>query len=31
MPQAVNSNHALYIWIRDMLQENYADKNIESQ
>ena len=30
MPQAVNSNQALYIWVRDFLQENYADKNIDN-
>jgi hypothetical protein len=30
MPPAVNSNQALYIWVRDFLQENYADKNIDN-
>ena len=30
MPQAVNSNHALYIWVRDFLQEIYAEKNMAS-
>jgi hypothetical protein len=29
MPQAVNSNQALYIWVRDFLQEIYVDKNID--
>jgi hypothetical protein len=29
MPQAVNSNKALYIWIRDLLKNVYADKNID--
>lgn len=28
MPQAVNSNQALYLWNRDFLQNIYADKNI---
>ena len=28
MPQAVNSNQALYLWVRDFLQDLYADKNI---
>ena len=30
MPQAVNSNQALYIWVRDFLQNIYADKNIDN-
>ena len=30
MPQAVNSNQALYIWIRDFLQNIYVDKNINN-
>ena len=29
MPQAVNSNQALYIWIRDFLQDIYADNKID--
>lgn len=29
MPQTVNSNQALYIWIRDFLQDIYADKKID--
>ncbi len=28
MPQSVNSNQALYVWVRDFLQTIYADKNI---
>jgi hypothetical protein len=31
MPQAVNSNKALYIWIRDLLKNIYADKNIDNK
>lgn len=30
MPHAVNSNQALYIWIRDFLQNIYADENINN-
>ena len=30
MPQAVNSNQALYIWVRDFLQANYNDTNIDN-
>ena len=30
MPQAVNSNKALYIWVRDLLKDIYADKNIDN-
>jgi Transposase DDE domain len=30
MPQAVNSNQALYIWVRDFLETIYADKNIDN-
>ncbi len=29
MPQAINSNKALYIWIRELLKNMYADKNID--
>ena len=30
MPQAVNSNKALYIWVRNLLKDIYADKNIDN-
>jgi len=30
MPQTINSNQALYIWIRDYLQNAYGDKKIDS-
>ena len=30
MPLCLNSNQALYIWVRDFLQKIYADKNIDN-
>ena len=30
MPVCLNSNQALYIWVRDFLQKIYADKNIDN-
>ncbi len=31
MPQTVNSNKALYIWVRDLLENIFADKNIDNK
>jgi len=30
MPQPVNPNQAMYIWVRDFLQHIYVDKNIDN-